>query len=145
MKKLVSVVAMFMFVCGSSTWLRILLRLSPQLNKPKAQRIQQLLNLQRMNRKQKSRNLMNRLRTLRPKTSLKQKLLLSLPNNSKHTKHKKSSLLVYSRDDFFVLQIFSPIRFPSRNKYVSCRPFKGAITRPSVFAPIRKAIKIIRL
>lgn len=104
MKKSVLVVAMFMFVVVQSLqWLRILLRLSLQLKKQKAQRKQQLLSLQRKNLKLKSLKQKNRPKMLRLLTPpLQQKLLLSLPNNSKHTTIKSHPCFVYSGDGFFV-------------------------------------------
>ncbi len=77
MKKSVLVVAMFMFVVVQSLqWLRILLRLSLQLKKQKAQRKQQLLSLQRKNPKLKSLKQMHLPQKLRHRTLRQQKLLL---------------------------------------------------------------------
>ena len=107
MKKLVLVVAMFMFVCGGAT-LAILLRLSLQLKKQKAQRKQQLLSLQRKNRKLKNRHKMPRLMML----PLQQKLLLSLPNKSKHTILKSHPHLCLFKGWLFRYTLFQNISNP---------------------------------
>ena len=105
MKKLVVVVAM---VVQPLQWLRILLRLSLQLKKQKAQRKQQLLSLQRKNRKLKNRHKMPRLMML----PLQQKLLLSLPNKSKHTILKSHPHLCLFKGWLFRYTLFQNISNP---------------------------------